>query len=192
MSTSYVYALKQKYSDPIPPRREEEFIAFLGKGIYEKSHRIYEMEQEAARERKRKHDEEAPLREARRQEELEQQRKLKQEKFEARRRERELALEERLKEMESQKVSGQAVISEEDAQQVDKIVSTAPPGDTEKLLEEIDNISLSDAAAEEKLAKFQELLERSKEKKPAGDSSGETDKTEFMQEQPDTTTPDHS
>lgn len=130
MSTSYVYSLEALGKKEITPRREEEFIEFLGASVYAKSRRIYELEviarekylreQEERRIQQEKEDEEQEERERIERQNMLQEKKLK----------REAELEEEIKAMESRIYTPGTENMHTDNREKDAIVPDSQPDDS--------------------------------------------------------------
>jgi transcriptional regulator with XRE-family HTH domain len=101
MSVSYVYSLEQQYNLSITPRREEEFIQFLGQSVYKKALRIYELEIEQKAQQQRQIEELKKRREREEQEEAERDRIYRQQQIEEKKARRDAEMAEQIKAMES-------------------------------------------------------------------------------------------
>jgi transcriptional regulator with XRE-family HTH domain len=102
MSTSFVYTLENYFDKEIPPRREQDFIDFIGQSVFAKTKRIYEMEIET-KARKANEDAERKKRMVEKEaEQQEQDRIMRQEQIKQKKIQRDAELAEQIKIMEAQ------------------------------------------------------------------------------------------
>jgi transcriptional regulator with XRE-family HTH domain len=102
MSTSYVYLLENYFDAEIPPRREEEFIAFTGPSVFAKAKRIYELEIETKARRLREAEERRIKEEQEEAEQEERDRIIRQAQLEQKKIQRDTELAEQIRIMEAQ------------------------------------------------------------------------------------------
>lgn len=133
MSASYVYSLEQLGKKEITPRREEEFIEFLGATIFDKSKRIYELELENRARFLKEQDELRKKREKEEEEEEERERLERQQQLLEKKARRDAELEEQVRAMESQMnpVYTDTTADTPTAAAIDEVPGTDPESDTD-------------------------------------------------------------